>query len=193
MNSARWKPLKSVCYSTADVRYFRVWAKTQDDDKWHSENKSSLSVLQLLFSSVLRSLSKEETALPQSPLMPLRHLWTLQQGCRTLHQKQGHQQVSCSKLPLLFTFLPAATFFNFPLKASVHTYFGGLMLSDISGGLMLSLLSDNTAWLVTLNNCPSLRSEFTFLHHFLQATGRILEDKCVSVFNDNVLPGFSDL
>lgn len=54
----------------------------------------------------------------------------------------------------------------------------------------MSLLPDNTAGLITLNNHP--RSEFIYLHHFLQPA-RILEDKRVSVFNDNVLPGFSDL
>lgn len=57
----------------------------------------------------------------------------------------------------------------------------------------MSLVSDNTAWLITLNNSPSLRSEFIYPHHFPHPTAGILEHKSGSVFNDNVLSDFSAL
>lgn len=132
-------------------------------------------------------LSQQRDVLPQSPLMPLRQLWTLHQGCRTLYHKQGHQQVFCSKLPWLFLFPPACHIFWFSPEGICSYSFWGAYVSVIWQHSMVYNLEQH----------PSLRSKYIFLHHFLQLTARILEDKNFQfnwkpVFNNNVLPGFSD-
>lgn len=117
----------------------------------------------------------------KTALNSLAWLWGL---CTT---SRDTSRCPAQNFPGCFFALQPATFPYFPLKASVHTHFRDWLLP---------LMADNATWLVTLNTSSSLRSQFIhlhFLHHFLHPTARIFEGKSCSVFNGNVLLGFSAL